>query len=74
LFVPKTALLRNDEDNSFSIVIITADSLAKVIPVVVGTITDSSSEVRAENLHPGMPVVIEGNYALPDSTRLTIVK
>jgi RND family efflux transporter MFP subunit len=74
LFVPKAALLRNDEDNSFSIVIMTSESLAKVIPVAVGTITDSSAEVRAENLHSGMSVVIEGNYALPDSTRLTIVK
>ena len=74
LFVPKAALLRNDEDNSFSIVIMTSESLAKVIPVAVGTITDSSAEVRAENLHSGMSVVIEGNYALPDSTRLTIMK
>jgi multidrug efflux pump subunit AcrA (membrane-fusion protein) len=74
LFVPKAALLRNDEDNSYSVVTVTADSLAKIIPVTVGTVDDSSSEIRSDRIHRGTLVVTEGNYALTDSTRLTVAR
>ena len=74
LFIPKAALLRNDEDNSYSVVMITTDSLAKIIPVAVGTNDDSSAEIRSEQLRAGMMVVTEGNYALTDSTRLSVAR
>ena len=74
LFVPKTAILRNDENNSYTIVTLTADSLAKSIPVSIGTATDSSVEVIGENVHAGMPVITEGNYSLADSTRVTVAR
>ena len=72
LFIPKTALLRNDEDNSYSVVMVTTDSLAKIIPVVVGTSDDTSVEIRNEQIRAGTIVITEGNYALVDSTRLSI--
>jgi multidrug efflux pump subunit AcrA (membrane-fusion protein) len=74
MFVPKAALLRNDEDNTYSVVVLTADSLAKVIPVAVGTSDDTSAEIRSEQLRAGMMVVTEGNYALTDSTRLSVTR
>ena len=74
LFVPKAALLRNDEDNSYSVVVLTVDSLAKLIPVVVGTSDDHIAEIRSEQLRAGMTVVTEGNYALTDSTRLSVIR
>jgi len=74
LFVPKAALLRNDEDNSYSVVMVTIDSLAKLIPVVVGTSDEHSAEIRSEQLRAGMMVVTEGNYALTDSTRLSVTR
>jgi RND family efflux transporter MFP subunit len=74
LFVPKAALLRNDEDNSYSVVMITADSLAKIIPVIVGTSDEYLVEVRSEQIRAGMMIVIEGNYALADSTRLSVAR
>ena len=74
LFVPKTALLRDDENNSYSIVTITADSLARTIHVSIGTTTDSTVEVSGQNVHAGMPVITEGNYALADSTRVTTAR
>ncbi len=74
MFIPKSALLRNDENNSYSVVLMTADSLAKTIPVSIGVEMDSSVEVRSGNLHAGMSVVTEGNYALPDSTRLVLAQ
>jgi membrane fusion protein, heavy metal efflux system len=74
LFIPKAALLRNDEDNSYSVVTIAADSLAKIIPVAVGMSDDSSAEIRSDQLRAGMMIVTEGNYALTDSMRLTIAR
>jgi RND family efflux transporter MFP subunit len=70
LYVPKAALLRNDENESYSVVIVTRDSIARVLSVAVGASTDSTVEVSADGLAEGTPVVIEGNYALPDSTRV----
>jgi multidrug efflux pump subunit AcrA (membrane-fusion protein) len=74
LFIPKAAMLRNDEDNSYSVVTLTADSLAKIIPVAVGTSDDSSAEIRGDQIHAGMMIVTEGNYALTDSTRLSVTR
>ncbi|MCX6832107.1 MAG: efflux RND transporter periplasmic adaptor subunit [candidate division Zixibacteria bacterium] len=72
LLVPRTALLRNDETDSYSLVTISADSLAKAIAVTVGIMTDSLAEVSAEGLAAGMSVIVEGHYALEDSTRVTV--
>jgi len=71
LFVPTAAILRDDEKNSYSIVTVTADSLAESIPVTVGITTDSTVEVIGDRVHGGMPVITEGNYSLADSTRVT---
>jgi multidrug efflux pump subunit AcrA (membrane-fusion protein) len=74
LFIPKTALLRNDEDNSYSVVMITADSLAKIVPVTVGVSDEYSAEILSEQIRAGMMIVTEGNYALSDSTRLSVAR
>jgi membrane fusion protein (multidrug efflux system) len=72
LFVPKSALLRDDENNSYSIVTLTADSLALSIPVSVGITNDSSVEVIGGKVRAGMPVITEGNYSLADSIRVSV--
>ena len=72
LLLPRSALLRNDETNEYSIFTVTADSLAMSLPVQVGSLTDSLAEVTGDKLSDGLSVIIEGNYALVDSTRVTI--
>lgn len=72
LLLPSRALLRNDENNTYTIVTVTHDSLARTVPVVVGVITDSIAEVSGPVLQPGMSVVVAGHYALADSTRVTV--
>ena len=74
LVVPKPAVLRDDEKNSYSVVVATHDSLAHIVPVTIGARTDSTAEVHGEGLSGGMSVVIEGNYALADSTRIAPVR
>lgn len=72
LFVPKASLLRNDENDTYSIMTITPDSLALHIPVTVGVMTDSTAEVQGTALRKGMTVITVGAYALADSTHLTV--
>jgi multidrug efflux pump subunit AcrA (membrane-fusion protein) len=74
LIVPKSALLRNDENNSYTIVTITSDSLSVSVPVEVRGTTDSTAAIGNHNLKEGMNVIIEGHYALADSTRITVSK
>jgi multidrug efflux pump subunit AcrA (membrane-fusion protein) len=71
LLVPKNALLRNDETNTFQIVTFGADSLAKNIDVQRGGSRGDLIEVIG-NVKQGMNVVTEGNYSLADSTRITL--
>ena len=73
LLAPKTALLRDDETGTYSVVVVTPDSLAKTIAVVVGEMSDSTVEISSDEIQKGMSVVIEGNYALPDSTKVKVV-
>jgi multidrug efflux pump subunit AcrA (membrane-fusion protein) len=72
LLIPRSALLRNDETNETSLVIVTPDSLAVTIPVSVAAATDSLVEVAGGGLSEGQLVITEGNYGLPDSTRVRV--
>jgi multidrug efflux pump subunit AcrA (membrane-fusion protein) len=72
--VPKSAVLRNDETNAYSIVTFTADSLACSLPVEIMGMTDSTVAITNHGLKDGMSIITEGNYALADSTRITVVK
>ncbi len=73
LLVPVSALILNDETNVASVVVITKDSIALSVPVQTVERTDSTLEIRGAGLQEGMEVVTEGNYAIPDSARVTIV-
>jgi len=70
LVVPRRALIRNDENDTYTVVTAGPDSLAHIVPVEPIARTDSTAEVRGTGLAPGMRVVVEGNYALADSTRI----
>lgn len=72
LLVPRSALLHDDEHDTYSVVTVTADSIARVVPVSVGSATDSTAEITGGPLRAGMFVVTEGNYSLADSTRVSI--
>jgi multidrug efflux pump subunit AcrA (membrane-fusion protein) len=69
--IPKAAILRDDEKGRSSVVIVNPDSTAHILPVAVGGSTDSTVEIFGSGLASGMPVVVEGNYALADSTKVT---
>ena len=72
--VPKSAVLRNDETNAYSIVTFSADSLALSLPVEIAGMTDSTVAITNHGWKEGMSIITEGNYALADSTRITVVR
>jgi RND family efflux transporter MFP subunit len=73
LVVPRQALLKNDENNSTSLMIVGTDSLAHKIEVHTGLGTDSTVEVSSPLLSAGNLVITEGQYGLPDSMRVRIL-
>jgi RND family efflux transporter MFP subunit len=72
MLVPKSAIVRNDETNERTVMTFGADSIAHSVTVDVGPGTDSLVSIESDDLKPGMNVIIEGNYSLADSTRITI--
>jgi multidrug efflux pump subunit AcrA (membrane-fusion protein) len=74
LLVPKAALLRNDETNSYSLTTITRDSLSRTVGITVGVSNDSMTEITGGNIQEGMPVLTDGYYGLTDSTRITAAR
>jgi multidrug efflux pump subunit AcrA (membrane-fusion protein) len=72
--VPKSAVLRNDETNAYSVVTFNADSLAFSLPVEIMGMSDSTVAISNHVLKAGMSIITEGNYALADSTRITVVR
>lgn len=73
LLVPATALLHNDETNVSSVMVVT-DSLARNIPVKLGIVRDSVAEVSSPALSVETKVITEGQYGLPDSTRVRVIQ
>jgi multidrug efflux pump subunit AcrA (membrane-fusion protein) len=72
LLVPKTALLRNDDDNSYAVFTVTPDSLAIRKQVEIGVTTDSTAEINGAGIVRGGMVLIRGHYGLADSTRVSV--
>jgi multidrug efflux pump subunit AcrA (membrane-fusion protein) len=70
LFVPEHALIRSDETNTSFIFVVAKDSIAHKIQVEAGVQKDSMIEIRSRELTAGLPVIIEGNYGLSDSSRV----
>jgi multidrug efflux pump subunit AcrA (membrane-fusion protein) len=72
LVVPRSALLRDDITGAYTIYTVNPDSLAIAVPVTVGVVNDSLAQVSAPSLAAGEPVIVEGNYEVSDSTRVTV--
>ncbi len=74
LVVPVKAVIHDEENDTYSVTLIDQDSISYTANVHIGIKRDSLEEIHAENLMPGMKVIVEGNYGLPDSTKVSIKK
>ncbi len=70
LLAPKTALLRSDEDGSYSLVTVGPDSLAHIVKVKPGSPQGERVEILGDGLRPGLRVVTQGQHGLADSTKV----
>ena len=74
IVVPAPAVtLEASNANEGTVMVVGDDSIAKERKVTVGVRTKDRIEI-AEGLHEGETVVIEGNFALPDGTKVEIAK
>ena len=72
LVVPREALIRDAENNNYSVIVVGADSIARKVEITVRTLTDRRAEIEGP-IHSGMIVVTKGGYGLADSTRVSTV-
>ena len=70
LIVPIKAILHNDEENTNSVYLINSDSIAYSVSVEVIQRGDSTAAISSPSIKKGMPVIVEGSYGLPDSTKV----
>ncbi len=70
LLVPSSALLRNDETGELSVMIVGPDSVARSVEVHAGSDEDSVTAVSGTGIAPGAQVIVQGQYGLPDSTKV----
>ncbi len=73
LVVPIKAVLHNDEDNTNSVYLVNSDSIAYSVNVEVIQKGDSTAAISSPSIKKGMPVIVEGSYGLPDSTKVNAV-
>lgn len=73
LLVPKRALLVDDENNLTSVMTAGSDSLAHRVIVRVTWQNDSLAAIAAPGISDGAYIIVEGQYGLPDSTKIRVV-
>lgn len=74
VIVPTAAVtLDATNANSGTVMVVGADSVAHEVQVTVGS-HDARRTRIASGLHGGETVVVEGNYGLPDKTKVTIAQ
>jgi multidrug efflux pump subunit AcrA (membrane-fusion protein) len=74
IFVPRDAVLSNEEETSFWIMKIAGNSTAIKVPVTIGLRGENSIQILTGNIKPSDEIVTQGAYGLSDSTRVKIVK
>ncbi|HLJ75706.1 MAG TPA: efflux RND transporter periplasmic adaptor subunit, partial [Thermoanaerobaculia bacterium] len=74
VIVPSSAVtLDATNGSSGTVMVVDAQSVAHEVHVVTGIRNEQRTQI-VSGLHGGETVVIEGNYGLPDSTKVTIVR
>lgn len=74
LFVPRDAILTNEEETSFWLMKMANDTTAVKVTVTIGWQGENSIEILSGNIKPGDRVVTQGAYGLPDTATVKIVK
>jgi len=74
LVFPKAAVLGDETQTNFWVMKLLNDSTAIKVPVSKGFENNDEVEITEPAFSPGDRVLLTGNYGLPDTTRVTIIK
>ncbi len=72
--LPKQAVLSNEAQSNFWIMKMTDSITAVKVPIIKGMETRERVEILSPRLEPGDKILLTGNYGLPDTARVKIVK
>jgi len=73
VLVPHTSVMLNNETNVYTVAV-AQDSIARIVEVKIGITDSARTEILSPHLERGTRVIIEGNYGLADSTRISILQ
>lgn len=74
LFIPRSALLSNEEETAFWIMKIQKDNLAVKVPVTIGWQGNNVVQIVSGKLNQNDRIITEGAYGLPDKAHVKIIK
>ncbi len=74
VILPKNAVLSNETQTEFWIMKVINDSTAVKVIVSKGFENNDEVEITDPHLLPSERIILTGNYGLPDTARITIVK
>ena len=73
VFVPRNAVLTNEEENTFWLMKMT-NAMAVKVSVTIGWQGEKSVQILSGNIKPSDRIITQGAYGLPDSTQVKIVR
>ena len=74
IFVPRDAVLSNEEETSFWLMKMAGNSKVIKVPVTIGLQGEKVVQILTGDITPSDKIVIQGAYGLSDSTTVKIVK
>ena len=74
IFVPRKAVLTNEEENSFWLMKMANDTTAVKVPITIGWHGKQLIQVLSGNIETNDKIITEGAYGLPDTAYVKIAK
>jgi multidrug efflux pump subunit AcrA (membrane-fusion protein) len=72
--LPKEAVLSNETETEFWIMMLTDDSTAVKVPVIKGYENNEEVEITDPPLKPSDRIILTGSYGMPDTARISVLK
>ena len=72
--LPKAAVLTNDVQSDFWVMLLIDTNTAVKVPVRKGMEANDKVEILEPKFNPGDKILLTGNYGLPDTAKVTIVQ
>ena len=74
IILPKDAVLADEKEESFWVMKLINDSTAVKIPVILGLYNNEEKEIISPSFSGSDRIIRSGNYGLPDTAKIKIVK